>query len=175
MRMLCERSPLRWAGSKRKLLPYLLQRVPDSYKRYIEPFCGSLSLYVAIKPEKALVGDINEELVHFYRMMKWRPSRVALLTHSMRRSAAEYYKIRRYSPKELGNEERAARFLYLNRFCFNGVYRTNAKGEFNVARGCHMGDIPPVQELLAFASVLRNAEVSVCDFSALLGVTSRDK
>ena len=162
------RSPVRWAGSKRKLLPQLQHLAPKDYGRYVEPFCGSLCLLVALKPEQALVGDINAELVHFYRMIAWRPRVVAELAHSLPADSATYYRLRGVSLATLSAEQRAARFLYLNRFCFNGVYRTNQMGMFNVARGQHMGSIPDVSELLAFGRLMRRASVRQCDFEDLV-------
>jgi DNA adenine methylase len=162
------RSPLRWAGSKKKLLPALNSIAPKSFRRYVEPFCGSLCFLVALKPEQALVGDINEELIHFYKMIRWRPKKVATLTHSLPRDADTYYSLRSLAPNSLSPEQRAARFLYLNRFCFNGVYRTNRNGQFNVARGQHMGEIPPVDELIAFGRLMRHVNFELSDFSTLL-------
>lgn len=162
------RSPLRWAGSKRKLLPILQRLAPAKFQRYVEPFCGSLCLYVALKPASALVGDINEELVNFYRMIAWRPKAVASATHLLANDEATYYELRRSDPRTMGAQERAVRFLYLNRFCFNGVYRTNHQGAFNVARGKHMGSIPPVQELVDFGRLMRRATVRRCDFEELV-------
>jgi DNA adenine methylase len=163
-----QRSPIRWAGSKKKLLPVLSAIVPKSYTRYVEPFCGSLCLFVALKPASALVGDINQELIHFYKMIRWRPHKVAALTHALPVNDATYYKLRSLLPSALSAEQRAARFLYLNRFCFNGVYRTNLAGHFNVARGQHMGKIPDVEELAAFGSLMRRVELRLSDFSTLV-------
>lgn len=168
------RSPLRWAGSKRKLLPTLERLTPQKFKRYVEPFCGSLCLYVALKPDAALVGDINEELVNFYRMIAWRPKAIATAAHDLSDDEATYYELRSYDPRTLGAQERAVRFLYLNRFCFNGVYRTNRQGYFNVARGKHMGSIPPVQELIDFGRLMRRATVRQCDFQELVDAAKRD-
>ncbi|MGF6998827.1 DNA adenine methylase [Paraburkholderia sp. GAS32] len=167
------RSPIRWAGSKRKLLPQLAALAPETFQRYVEPFCGSLCFLVALKPEQALVGDINEELVHFYRMIAWRPKVVARITHAFACDAETYYSLRRVDPSALAAEERAARFLYLNRFCFNGVYRTNRSGMFNVARGQHMGKIPDPGELLAFGRLMRNVSVRRCDFEDLVQEAGR--
>jgi len=168
------RSPLRWAGSKRKLLPTLEQLAPAKFKRYVEPFCGSLCLYVALKPASALVGDINEELVNFYRMIAWRPKAIATAAHELTDDDATYYELRGCDPLTLKAQDRAVRFLYLNRFCFNGVYRTNRQGQFNVARGKHMGSIPPVQELVDFGRLMRRATVRRCDFQELVDAAKRD-
>ena len=167
------RSPLRWAGSKRKLVPTLERLAPARFKRYVEPFCGSLCLYVALKPTSALVGDINEELVNFYRMIAWRPKAIANAIHDLSEDEATYYELRSHDPHTLGQQARAVRFLYLNRFCFNGVYRTNRQGQFNVARGKHMGRIPPIQELIEFGRLMRRATVRQCDFQELVDAAER--
>lgn len=167
------RSPLRWAGSKRKLLPTLQKLAPANFQRYIEPFCGSLCLYVALKPTSALVGDINEELVNFYRMIAWRPRAIAVATHELDDDESTYYELRGQDPQALSSQERAVRFLYLNRYCFNGVYRTNRQGGFNVARGKHMGSIPPVEELVGFGRLMRRATVQRCDFEELVDAAKR--
>jgi DNA adenine methylase len=162
------RSPLRWAGSKKKLLPHLIRLAPKGYDRYVEPFCGSMCLAIALKPRRALIGDINKELVNFYKCMKKNARGVAELTQYLPRDAETYYKVRALSPKDLAPDYRAARFLYLNRFCFNGVYRTNLLGEFNVPRGNHTGEIPAIEELVAFGSLLTSVTIKRCDFSVLL-------
>ena len=167
------RSPLRWAGSKRKLLPTLQKLAPANFQRYIEPFCGSLCLYVALKPTSALVGDINEELVYFYRMIAWRPRAIAVATHELADDESTYYELRSQDPQALSSQERAVRFLYLNRYCFNGVYRTNRQGGFNVARGKHMGSIPAVEELVGFGRLMRRATVRRCDFEELVDAAKR--
>lgn len=169
-----DRSPLRWAGSKKKLLPHLLKLAPLSYGRYVEPFCGSLCLFVALKPTTALVNDINEELIRFYRTVRWRPKAVAQLAHQLSTDDVTYYAVRSLSPSALTSEQRAARFLYLNRFCFNGVYRTNRNGEFNVARGRHMGNIPSTEELVAFGKLMRRATLFNGDFSNVLAEVVRN-
>lgn len=162
------RSPLRWAGSKKKLLPALRRLAPITFQRYVEPFCGSLCLFVSLKPSRALVGDINEELVHFYKKLKRSAKVVADLAHELPNDSDTYYKVRSLQPLELAPETRAARFLYLNRYCFNGVYRTNRHGGFNVARGLHTGSIPRVDELVAFSHLLKDVSVKRCDFSSLM-------
>lgn len=168
------RSPLRWAGSKRKLIPTLEALAPRDYNRYIEPFCGSLCLFVALKPKLALVGDINEELVHFYKMVAWRPNVISRIAHEYPNDAETYYNLRGLNPFLLGAEERAARFFYLNRFCFNGVYRTNRLGVFNVPRGHHTGAIPSGQELLGFGRLIRRAQIVHSDFESLVEEAGSD-
>jgi DNA adenine methylase len=146
----------------------LRQLSPKNFDRYIEPFCGSLCLFVSLKPRAALVGDINEDLIHFYRQLRVRPIHVSELAHGIPTDEESYYQVRAIDSALLTSAQRAARFLYLNRFCFNGVYRTNREGGFNVARGKHMGAIPPIEELVAFGGLLRRARLRTADFSELL-------
>lgn len=167
------RSPLRWAGSKKKLVPTLRRLSPPSFKRYVEPFCGSLCLFVAMKPPSALVGDINAELVNFYRCIRTSARKVADLAHDYKNDEKTYYALRSLPEDSLTKYERAARFLYLNRYCFNGVYRTNRQGQFNVARGQHMGEMPAREELLAFGKLMKAVDVRQCDFSTILSEAGR--
>ncbi|MFL9964294.1 Dam family site-specific DNA-(adenine-N6)-methyltransferase [Paraburkholderia sediminicola] len=159
---------LRWAGSKRKLLPVLRQYVPTQFSRYVEPFCGSACLFFALSPERGLLGDINPELIHFYKRVRANPNRVGELFHAMPTTERFYYDLRAVSPESLGANDRAARFLYLNRFCFNGVYRTNRAGVFNVPRGVKVGAVPSAAEIAAFGRSLRRADVEVGDFESVL-------
>lgn len=159
---------LRWAGSKRKLLPVLRQAVPAQFSRYVEPFCGSACFYLELAPKLGLLGDINSELIHFYKRVRANPNVVGKLFHSMPTTERFYYDLRAVEPTTLGANERAARFLYLNRFCFNGVYRTNRAGAFNVPRGVRVGALPSLEEIAAFGRTLRGAEVRVGDFESTL-------
>jgi DNA adenine methylase len=129
------KSPLRWAGSKRTLLARLRSYWLGGTTRYIEPFCGSSCLFFDIQPEQAILGDLNEELIFALRAIKRSPYLVLESLRRLRIARSEYYRVRALSPSSLAGAERAARFLYLNRTCFNGIYRTNLKGQFNVPYG----------------------------------------
>lgn len=166
-------SPIRWAGSKRRLLPIIVNIAPKQYSRYIEPFCGSLCLYLRLPKIPAVVSDINPELMHFYRMVRWRPRVVARHLHSWDVAEKTYYKVRALAPDKLEPELRAARFLYLNRLCFNGVYRTNLRGEFNVPRGNRVPAIPQEPEILCLAERLRGTELLNADFSEPLSMAGQ--
>ncbi|MBH1664157.1 Dam family site-specific DNA-(adenine-N6)-methyltransferase [Stenotrophomonas maltophilia] len=161
-------SPIRWAGSKRKLLPELHAHMPTSFSRYIEPFCGSLSLLLSLPPKPAIVGDINPELVHFYRMARWRPRVVARLADAWGLEDETYYQVRTLDPLSLSAERRAARFLYLNRLCFNGVYRTNRQGQFNVPRGTRVPGMPSEQELAELGRRLKAVDIYCSDFEEIV-------
>lgn len=165
---------LRWAGSKRRLLPVLRNSAPSKYNRYIEPFCGSICLFVDLKPTAAVLGDNNPELIHFYSTLRHRPAHIGKLASSMPLTDNFYYELRAVDPRSMSADDRAARFLYLNRFCFNGVYRTNKKGQFNVPRGKHMGALPSVEEITNFGRFIRSAEFLASDFEQLLDLATED-
>jgi DNA adenine methylase len=126
---------LRWAGSKRQLLPELRQYWPRDARRYIEPFCGSACLFFDLQPPEAILGDLNSELIVTYRALQRDPALVAQCLRRLRKGRISYYAVRAVDPDSLSDTQQAARFLYLNRYCFNGIYRTNLKGRFNVPYG----------------------------------------
>jgi DNA adenine methylase len=166
------RSFIRWAGSKRLSLPFLKPYCSPICGRYIEPFAGSACLFFDIEPQSAILGDLNRELVCAMRAIRRDVYRVLECLRRFPRGRAAYYRIRSSDPDELSEAEVAARFLYLNRYCFNGLYRTNLDGKFNVPYG------PPKkaslhpnidEELLIRASrLLRRATLVNGDFEETL-------
>lgn len=132
---------LKWAGGKTKLLPTLLEEVPMRFNNYLEPFLGGGALLLALEPNHAWVGDTNSELINFYEMVKTQPEElIELVTeYFSNHSQKYYYQIRGWDRQEGFEElppvERAARILYLNKHCFNGLWRVNSKGQFNVPYG----------------------------------------
>src|SRR5260370_20910355 len=129
------KSFIRWAGSKRLLLNRLRVLWPGGTRRYIEPFCGSACLFFDLEPARAVLGDLNEELVCAFRAVKRNPYIVIESLKRLPVGELGYYRVRRLPPQSLAESDRAARFLYLNRYCFNGIYRTNSQGGFNVPYG----------------------------------------
>jgi DNA adenine methylase len=123
---------LRWAGSKRKVLPVLSQFWRPDFKRYVEPFAGSASLFFRLQPARALLGDINRGLIETYKVICERPDDVYNGVARIPGNETRYYQLRRQDPEQLPLLDRAIRFVYLNRFCFNGILRTNTQGHFNV-------------------------------------------
>lgn len=160
---------LRWAGSKRKLLPHLVPYWDGTHERYIEPFAGSACLFFSLRPACAILGDLNGELVDTYLTLQFDPTAVWECMDALPRGEDAYYGIRESIPAELSAVERAARFIYLNRFCFNGLYRTNLAGQFNVPYGASKaGDLPTLNELAAVVDALSHAELRRCDFEQLI-------
>ena len=122
----------RWAGSKRKQVDRLGEFWSSKYRRYVEPFAGSACLFLHINPDCALIADKNEELIEAYRVIVESPDDVYRTMVRKKRTASTYYYWRAQNPEDLSRFDRAVRFLYLNRNCFNGIYRTNRSGRFNV-------------------------------------------
>ncbi len=160
---------LRWAGSKRKLLPILTTIAPKDFERYVEPFAGSACLFFALDPLKALLGDINSELIGTYRQVKRHSIDVARYLAGFKHGKREYYRLRELNPKALDPQERAARFIYLNRFSFNGLYRTNRSGQFNVPYGgSKPGTLPSVDMLSHYSKKLKKANLISGSFQLTL-------
>lgn len=159
---------LKWAGGKRWLIRAKPQLFSLSYARYVEPFVGSGAIYFHLSPQAAMLGDKNVELINLYQAIKddWRKVHQLLRVHADLHNDAYYYEIR--SQKPLCAAGRAARFLYLNRTCFNGLYRENRKGEFNVPRGTKDTVLFPDDNFESLASLLSGAELYSGDFERLL-------
>lgn len=159
---------LRWAGSKKKLLPRLLGAAGSNKGTYYEPFLGSAALFLSLAPRKAVLSDLNPHLIQAYKVTKASPEEVWQLLSRLPSTPDFYYALRSLNWVSLNAVDRAVRFIYLNRYCFNGVYRTNLNGGFNVARGDgHLG-IPSWEVFNAFAKKLKRVSVVEGDFEAVL-------
>jgi DNA adenine methylase len=166
---------LRWAGSKRQLLPFLQPFWTAKHGRYVEPFAGSACLFFALSPPKALLGDLNPELISTYVELKYRMGPVLKELRDLSPAdPKEYKRLRSLNPLTLPPHTRAARFIYLNRFCFNGIYRTNLSGQFNVPYGgVGSGSIPRDQAFRKCSRRLRVARLINGDFSKVLECAER--
>lgn len=127
------KSPIRWAGSKYSSVKTMLKYCPDSYNKYIEPMFGSGALFFALKPSSAIINDRNRDLYIFLSTLQVKGVKLIDKLMGLKASKDSYYKFRESNPKDDFN--RAVRFIYLNRLCWNGVYRVNKLGEFNVPFG----------------------------------------
>jgi len=160
---------LRWAGSKKKLLPKLSEYWTGQGCRYVEPFAGSAALFLHLQPRTALLTDINAELVNCLKRFSLHPKRLHDLFQSFPVSREAYDCLRSLDPRNLSLDERAVRFFYLNRYCFNGIYRTNRQGQFNVPySGDKPGQPPSLAEVIETSAVLRRAEIDCTDFEDVL-------
>lgn len=159
---------LRWAGSKRKQVTRLALFWSPNHKRYVEPFAGSACLFFEIAPKVAVLGDSNEELIEVYRVVRDEPERLYRRLCRIGRDPATYLRWRYLKPETLDRETRALRFLYLNRNCFNGIYRTNLRGEFNVPMGTRLGEYFSRDDLLRCCRLLRSSTLVAGDFAKTL-------
>lgn len=161
------RTVLRWSGSKKSLVPVLISLRPASVERYVEPFAGSAALFFALRPDRALLGDFNAELVHALVTLRRHPRRLHSAITRIPTDRGTYYSVRDgVAPR--GQFEQAVRFFYLNRYCFNGVYRTNREGRFNVPPGRGEGKLPSEAEFYRCSYALRHADVRPWDFRRTL-------
>lgn len=130
---------LKWAGGKTQLLEELMSKVPQTYNTYFEPFIGAGAFFLSLKPKSAVINDTNEQLINLYQQLKHSPSEIISIVSSLDEVACDknyYYKIReRYNQKITSKEldpECAALMIWINKHCFNGLYRVNSQGFFNV-------------------------------------------
>lgn len=126
---------LKWAGGKTQLLDLLSKHVPPKYGKYIEPFLGGGAMFFHLQPKQAVLADSNKELVNCFQIVRDDVEELIKLLKTYRNTKAFYYKMRSKNPARMTPVRRAARFIYLNRTCFNGLYRVNKKGQFNVPFG----------------------------------------
>jgi DNA adenine methylase len=164
---------LRWAGSKRRILPVLVASAPAHFETYVEPFAGSACLFFALRPSKAILGDFNAELMSAYRVARRSPRKIAEALSHLPISDSAYRRARAKNLDSLTIFQRAVRFIYLNRLCFNGVYRTNQDGRFNVPMGTRTGAMPTSDHIAACAAQLRGKTLLTADFEETLGLAHR--
>ncbi|MBQ3350644.1 MAG: DNA adenine methylase [Thermoguttaceae bacterium] len=131
---------LKWVGGKRQLLDVFQPLFPKDFSTYCEPFLGGGAVLFHLRPQVAIVNDANEELMNVYRVIKTQLNRLLEELKSYENTSEFYYAIRDIDRdpskyKKLSQVKRAARILYLNKTCFNGLYRVNNAGEFNVPYG----------------------------------------
>ena len=146
----------------------MLAATPARFERYVEPFAGSACLFFALRPARALLSDFNSELVATDRTLRDHPRLVHRQAAAWPTDAPAYYRVRELEAGELAPVTRAARFIYLNRYCFNGVYRTNRANRFNVPFGSCGGKLPSEREFYRASVALRTAVLTDHDFAESL-------
>lgn len=160
---------VKWPGGKRQLLGPLGRYIPQDYGKYIEPFFGGGALYFHLSPQDAIVNDINAELINFYLVLKNEPKALINSISKYRRTKDDYYRIRSYDVNSLSRVQRASRFLYLNKSCFNGLYRVNKSGNFNVPyAGYKNRAIYDVESIYSMSTALQGALIKNEDFKDTL-------
>lgn len=155
---------LKWAGGKRWLVPQVLELSPSKPTRYVEPFLGSGAVFFALEPKRALLADTNRWLIETYQAVRDAPEKVlrALSRHQRLHSKAHYYATRAAKPRSA--HERAAQLIYLNRTCWNALFRVNLSGAFNVPIGTKTSVLLPTDNFEQWSRVLKRSEILVGDF-----------
>lgn len=126
---------LKWAGGKTQLLSELNSRAPKKFGKYIEPFFGGGAYFFNLNPETAVIADSNPELINLYRCVAENPDEVIKWISTFRNESEFFYELRSLDIKTLEPYYKAARTIFLNKTCFNGLYRVNKNGQFNVPFG----------------------------------------
>ncbi len=166
---------LKWAGGKRQLIPELLKYVPDFSGRYYEPFIGGGALLLTLQPEVATISDRNAELINCYRAVKDSVDDLIQHLKQHRNEKDYFYEVRSWDRQtEFATktaEQRAARIIFLNKTCYNGLFRVNSKGQFNAPFGRYKNPTIADETVLRSVSAYFNrADVTICltDFAAAM-------
>lgn len=168
-KQLAARPLLKMAGGKTQLLGEIIPRMPKKYDRYIEPFFGGGALFFAIMPSNPIISDSNPELINVYRSVADDVDTVIAQLGLYKNSEEAFYTVRSQEWTSLKPSEAAARTIFLNRTCFNGLYRVNRKGQFNVPFGHYKNPkILDKEALLAASAMLKDATIICDDYKTVL-------
>lgn len=159
---------LKWAGGKRWLADTCLELFPENYGTYFEPFLGGGAMFFRLRPEKAVLADMNRELIETYSAIAedYEPVFRRMKRYHSRHSEEHYYSVRALNPRS--RTGLAARFIYLNRTCWNGLYRVNRQGQFNVPIGTKSNVLLDTDDWPTISSALKQAILLVSDFEPIV-------
>ena len=165
---------LKWPGGKRWLVPEIKRRIGAIQGTYYEPFLGGAAAFFGLLPERAVLADVNHELIHLYKTMRDSPTALhnCLVVHQSRHDKHHYYATRASRPP--GSVDQAAWMLYLNRTCFNGIWRVNQKGEFNVPIGTKSRVVFEDESFSDIAKVLSGVSLRAQDFEKTIQMAGRE-
>jgi DNA adenine methylase len=172
---------LKWAGGKLQLIEQFENLFPHNFRNYYEPFIGSGAVFFYVKsklkPNKVILSDTNEELINCFCVVRDKPSELVelLLNHRKKHSKEYYYSVRSMESSTLDSLDRAARLIYLNKTCFNGLYRVNSKGQFNVPFGDY--ENPSIFDkniLFQSSQLLQGVHLQVMTFEKVLDFAGKD-
>lgn len=166
---------LKWAGGKGRLISQYRNLFPEKIERYFEPFLGSGVIFFYIKqifnPKFIMLSDINDELINCWQVVRDDVEELIglLEVHKEKHNKGYYYSTRALLPKSFSAVQRAARLIYLNRTCFNGLYRVNSKGEFNVPMGDYKNPrILDVKNLKKTSKLLKGLKIETRSYNNIL-------
>jgi len=174
---------VKWAGGKLQLIDQFKAFFPDKFNTYFEPFVGSgaVAFYILQKyqPKQVVLSDINEELINAFNVIKTNVEELInkLMEHKTEhtQNGKDYfYSMRLLNASKLTSLERAARFIYLNKTCFNGLYRVNSKGQFNVPIGSYKNpDIVQADKLRRISKLLKTVKIKVMSFEKITDLAKK--
>jgi len=171
---------LKWAGGKRQLIPQMNKFFPKNYNKFIEPFIGGGAVFFHLLPNKSIISDNNPELINCYRVIKGEVESLIKSLKKHKYAKEYYYEIRaldrdRKKFAELSDVERASRSIYLNKTGYNGLYRVNSQGFFNVPFGRHKNPkICDETNLRLVSRALQNVEIHLGSFEICLEYAEKD-
>lgn len=170
---------IKWAGGKGQLLSQYSGFFPPRFKKYFEPFVGGGAVFFYLKPQQAILSDLNEDLMNTYEIIKRGTDELVKILREYQgiHSRESYYHLREdYNAGILTPQERAAAFIYLNKTAYNGLYRVNSKGEFNVPFGDHYKNLCIFSEanLRAVSQLLKRTQLYAMPFEGVLDYAQRD-
>ncbi|ETI86241.1 MAG: DNA adenine methylase [Negativicoccus succinicivorans] len=159
---------LKWVGGKRQLLSEICPLIPKKITTYVEPFVGGGAVLFELQPKRAIINDFNKELINTYKVVKEEPHKLLELleTHDKNNCEDYYYEIRSLDRSDnfekMSNIEKAARIIYLNKTCFNGLYRVNQAGQFNSPYGRYKNpNIINRPAVLAMSNYFNNNDIKI--------------
>jgi len=168
------RPVLKWAGGKTQMLSLLTGLYPSSGCRYIEPFFGGGALFFALNPIESIISDSNPELINLYTQIASEPDAIISALSEWHNDESLFYELRSLDWEQITPSRAAARTIFLNRTCYNGLYRVNRKGQFNVPFGKYKNPkICDVDNIRAASHHLSNAEIILADYKAVLQKAER--
>jgi DNA adenine methylase len=169
---------LRYPGSKRRMLDFLRSRLPSPSGirgRFVEPFVGGGAVFFNLRPRRAILADLNPELIRLYAGIRANPERIWEIYRSYPSHKSGYRSIRALDPSGLTGLQQAARSLFLNRTCFKGMWRHNRKGRFNIGYGGQDRRWAITRrDLIAIAKLLKRATIRCSDFEVIIDSTTAD-
>ncbi|MCL1810478.1 MAG: Dam family site-specific DNA-(adenine-N6)-methyltransferase, partial [Clostridiales bacterium] len=166
---LCAKPLLKWAGGKTQLLKDILPRIPTSYGNYIEPFVGGGALFFSLSPRESILADSNPELINMYKQVADNVEGVIAYLHNYENTVNMFYYVRKQDWTQLTPTEAAARMIFLNKTCYNGLYRVNKSGDFNVPFGKYKNPkICDENALRTAAAILKKATILCDDYKTIL-------
>jgi DNA adenine methylase len=167
-----QKAILKWAGGKRSLLETILSTFPANFRTrpFHEPFLGGGTIFFALKPLKGSINDINPRLINFYKVVRDKPEELITTAKKFTYDRECYYKLRdKFNDEKLSKVDEAALLLYLNKTGYNGLYRVNSQGRFNVPFGRYKNpNIVPEESIRCASKALSKIEIYNKDFSYIL-------